>query len=124
MHKIAILDSDLFASKMYEMKLQKHKYHVETALDGWSGLRLIKLFKPDLLLIDFHLSSLNGIETVEKLLRSRLHMPKIIMAANIDQTIVRGKSSHLPIAEYFTKVEHTPAEVLSIVQSVMYAPSL
>lgn len=123
MHKIAILDSDLFASQMYEIKLRQHNYRVETAFDGLTGLRLINQFKPDLLLIDFHLPSLNGIETLEKLFRSTFHKPKIIMTSNIDHEIVQNQSTHLPVDHYFTKVEHTPTEVLQIIRNVMRVPA-
>jgi len=123
MHKIAILDNDLATNRMYEMKLRKHNFTVKSALDGWTGLRLIASFKPDVLIVDFHLPIITGIETIEKLINLPFRQPKIILASNLDHEIVQSKSTHLPIDHYLTKVEHTPAELLHIVRSILPAPS-
>lgn len=104
---------------MYEMKLRKHSYNVETSFDGWTGLRLIQQFKPDVLLIDFHLPSLSGVETLEKLVHHKFHNPRIIMTSNIEHDIVVQESKHLPIDQYLMKVEHTPAEVLEIIRNLI-----
>ncbi len=122
MHKIAILDNDFFTSRMYEIKLRQHNFVVKTAFDGWSGLRLITTFRPDILLIDFHLPVLSGIETLEKLLHHPIKTPKIILASNLDPGIVENQSSHLPIDHYVTKVDHTPSEVMQIIYSLMPNP--
>lgn len=122
MHKIAILDNDVAASRMYAMKLQKHHFVVKTALDGWTGLRLITHLRPDLLIIDFHLPVITGVEIIERLLHFPLRNPKIIMSSNLDQEIVHRKSRHLPIDHYLTKVEHTPSELVQIVNFVLLTP--
>lgn len=122
MYKIVILDNDLSASRMYEMKLLKNNFRVKTALDGWTGLRIITHFRPDLLIIDFHLPIITGVEIIERLIHFPLRNPKIIMSSNHDPDIVQRKSKHLPIDHFLTKVEHTPSELLQIVNSILPAP--
>ncbi len=50
--KIAIVEDDLAIVQMYRFKFETDGYEVESAGDGVTGLKLIKDFQPDIVLLD------------------------------------------------------------------------
>lgn len=122
MHKVVIVEDDQAVREMYELKFASSPFAVKTADNGLSGFKLIKSFQPDLLMMDITLPFMNGIETIEKLLRLKsFKRPKIVISSNLNESHARKQFAHLSIDHYLIKAEHTPTEVLQLVSNLLGA---
>ncbi|OGW80261.1 MAG: hypothetical protein A3G33_06200 [Omnitrophica bacterium RIFCSPLOWO2_12_FULL_44_17] len=64
---ILIVDDEPEFCKMLESRLSKEGYEIILAGDGESALRKVKLFKPDLIILDVSMPKMDGGEVYQKL---------------------------------------------------------
>jgi CheY-like chemotaxis protein len=67
MERILVVDDDESVAQMIETALLSRGYSVETATDGRECLEKVKLFDPDLILLDVMMPEMNGWEVLEEL---------------------------------------------------------
>jgi AraC-like DNA-binding protein/CheY-like chemotaxis protein len=67
---VLIIDGDERSSGIMERVLQLEGYAVSTARTGAEGLRLAELIAPNVILLDYHLDDMNGLEVLQ-ILRGR-----------------------------------------------------
>lgn len=80
---ILLMDEDAETLEQLQTMLQRVKYHVLAAADGNAALRLARTAKPDLIVSDLLLASLNGYE-VWQILRAEketAHIPILVTSA-------------------------------------------
>ena len=65
--------------------MQETSFHPLLASDGFQALKLVREIKPDLLLLDYQLPSMNGLELYDRLHTSKkaADIPSIMMSANL-----------------------------------------
>ena len=66
-NKILVVDDEHLIRWSLEQNLKKQGYEVVTAGDGEEALRLVREEEPDLVLLDFQMPGINGIEALEKI---------------------------------------------------------
>src|SRR3989338_5522412 len=71
-HKIVIVDDDRIISKMVVQALESSGYFVQAAYDGKEGVKLINSARPDLVVLDWNLPEMNGLQICQYL---RAHAP-------------------------------------------------
>lgn len=79
--KVLIVEDDVEIQQLISYFFKKEGYDVEVAGDGLDGLRKVKTFKPELLILDIMLPSLDG-KNFTKIIRDlpdEYGEPKIIM---------------------------------------------
>ncbi len=62
---------------------------VGTATDGWQALRYVSALKPELVLMDFHLPQLNGMEAT-LYLKAHEHPPIVIIVSSDDSSVAKS----------------------------------
>ncbi len=65
--------------------MQETSYHPLLASDGFQALKLVREIKPNLLLLDYQLPSMDGLELYDRLHTSKeaAKIPTIMMSANL-----------------------------------------
>ena len=107
MSKILLVEDDQFLSSLLKTRLEKEKFEVTLAHDGSEALRVLKTFKPDLILLDIILPGKSGFDLLEEIKSDpQLHDKKsipVIIISNLGQEsdIERGKE--LGVIDYFVK---------------------
>jgi signal transduction histidine kinase len=84
-YTVLVIDDNILNYEILKFKLKKLGLVSIHARDGEEGLELIKLHKPDLILLDIHMPKMNGIELKKILLEnsSLKNIPTIFMSADV-----------------------------------------
>lgn len=67
MAKILLIEDDDLMARMYKDFLTYDKHEVELAYDGETGIAMARTTKPDLILLDFMMPKMNGLEALKKI---------------------------------------------------------
>lgn len=87
---ILVVEDDRSISTILKIQLEKSGYEVTCAFNGVECLEKIKDIKIDLILLDWMLPKISGIE-VCKIVKSKLEIPIIFLTAKIRETdIIQG----------------------------------
>lgn len=86
-NKILIVDDEPFNLDLLEQELMEYDYVLERAVDGVDALAKADAFSPDLILLDYMMPRLNGVEVVKQLRQSERHksVPVILLTAKATQ---------------------------------------
>lgn len=76
MKKILIIEDDQVVANVYRNKLAVDGYKAEVAPDGESGLKVMRSFQPDLIILDLMLPTMTGVEVIKQI-RSETEFAKI-----------------------------------------------
>lgn len=79
--KIAIIEDEIGISKFLQQGLEEENFLVTVASDGQKGWEIIQQFKPDLILLDWVLPKLSGLELCKKVRNSGILTPIIFLTA-------------------------------------------
>lgn len=110
--KIAIIEDDSAISGMYSAKLTASGYDVKIAENGEVGLKLIKDFRPDVVLLDLMMPVMNGLEVLQKLKDDPEYTrAKIVVLSNMGDTETTAKIAGFKVDDRIVKAELTPAQV-------------
>lgn len=87
MKQILVIDDDEIILIMLNNLLKKAGFEPITANDGESGLILAKSRNPDLVITDFRMPGISGLEVVQALNRSHPGLPVIVLTAHGDVSL-------------------------------------
>jgi DNA-binding NtrC family response regulator len=78
---VLVVDDEAAARTALAEMLRAEGYTVETAADGFKAIGRLANFEPDLVLTDFNMPGLDGIELMEKLKEHDTELPVVVMTA-------------------------------------------
>ncbi len=118
MKKILIIEDDLLLGDVLTQKLTSEGFEVVLASDGLKGYEKIKSFKPDLILLDIILPTMNGYEILEGKQKdpAMAYIPVIIIS-NSGQPVEINRALALGVKDYLVKAQFDPEEVLTKVRA-------
>ena len=118
-NKILVVDDDPFNLDLLEQELTEQGYLIEKASDGDEGLKKVESFSPDVVILDYMMPKMDGIEVVKRLKqdpRSRA-IPVILLTAKASQDDkVKGLDAG---ADDYVVKPFEPFELLARVRSMM-----
>ncbi|MCE9598559.1 MAG: response regulator [Spirochaetia bacterium] len=82
--KLLIVDDEAEVRSMFEKFLTRKGYQVSTAGDALEALRACKREAPDLVLTDFHMPEMSGVELLQELRALIPGVPVILMSGETD----------------------------------------
>ena len=87
--KIAIIEDEVGITNFLKQGLEEEHYEVVTANDGEKGWELIQKSKPDLILLDWMMPKMSGIEVCKKVRAIDTKTPIIFLTARdtVQETI-------------------------------------
>lgn len=101
--KILIIDDDEDLLRLYSLYFEMHGFNVVgTASNGIEALRLLKdsIPKPDVILIDYHMPHMNGIETSNIILQLDSTYKILMMSGN---TSIKDEALSSGILDFYEK---------------------
>lgn len=119
--KILIIEDDVVLGEILKKKLTNEGYDTTLSIDGAVGLQMIRDLKPNLVLLDILLPTLNGYEILEAK-REDLNIKEIpvIIISNSGQPVELQRTLELGALDYFIKAQLDPDDIISKVK--MLAP--
>jgi len=107
MKKILFVEDEPALQKILGEASSKKGYQVIPALDGEIGLRLVKVKKPDLILLDLLLPKIDGFEVLKKVKEDpeTREIPVIVLTnlegiEDVDKALERGATTYLVKENY------------------------
>ena len=86
-NKILIVDDEPFNLDLLEQELEEQNYTIERANDGAEALEKVSSFLPDLILLDYMMPKMNGLEVLRRLREDAQYksIPVILLTAKATQ---------------------------------------
>ena len=115
--KILIIDDEPAVLKMYSIALKDAGHEVITASNGTDGLDQAASFKPDIILLDIIMPSMNGFDVLADLKRNpETQAIPVILITNLPETTSGEKARGLGAADYLVKAEVEPKELTRLIE--------
>ena len=116
--KILLVEDEDFIRELYVRQLTKAGFLVKSAVDGQSGLNVLKSETFDLLLLDIMLPGMNGLQLLREFKTQNPSSPMItILLTNLGQEAVIKEGFELGAQAYLIKASYTPDQVVSEVKN-------
>lgn len=118
--KILLVEDDTFILEMYATKLLNFGYDVVTAMDGSEALKVAKEKRPDFILLDLVLPSMDGFEVLKELksMPDTKSIP-VVLLTNLGERRDVAQGLKLGADDYLIKAHFTPSEVIEKIQSLL-----
>ena len=79
--KILIVDDEPLNLELLERELRPHDYTVESARNGEEALHKVDSFVPDLILLDYMMPDMSGLEVLKEIRRRKYDLPVVMITA-------------------------------------------
>ena len=126
MKKIIIVEDDPIVGHIYQTRLEKEGYEVETCTDGQKGFYRIHEFHPDAVLLDLMLPKMNGVDILKKIrAQSQFQRLPVIVFTNAYVPNMIQEAFGAGATQVFNKATLTPRQVIDALQAIIqggYAP--
>ncbi len=100
--RILIIEDDQAIVRVLKRSLTYEGYQVDAAFDGEEGINLYKRIKPDLLILDWMLPGMDGLEVCDRLRVSEENIPILMLTAK-DNTQDRVFGLDAGVDDYMVK---------------------
>jgi class 3 adenylate cyclase/DNA-binding response OmpR family regulator len=114
---LVIEDSPEFREFAVEYLLKPNNFLVDVAADGLSGLSKAVKTKPDLILLDYELPNLNGVQVLRQLRKRGLQTPVILMTSYGSEQLA-VEVFQLGVQNYLTKPYSVEAALRAIEEAL------
>lgn len=120
MKKILFVEDDLILKRVYTKALEAAGFEVTHVADGEAGLRILQVYKPDLILLDLMLPRVSGIDllTVIRQTQDMRSLP-VIVFSNAFREDVRVQVQALGADRLLSKSEYVPRQVIEIIHELL-----
>lgn len=116
--KILIIEDDKFLRELIARKLSDEGFEALEAIDGEEGIKKIKEEKPDLILLDLILPSIDGFEVLSRMKEESNTIPVIILS-NLGQKEEVEKGLKMGAVDYLIKAHFTPGEIIEKIKNIL-----
>lgn len=118
--KILIIEDEQTLIKALEFSLNKENYSIAVAIDGESGLELVRELKPDLVLLDIILPKMNGFEVLKNIKADKkLSRIPVLILSNLGDEADVAKGVNLGAIGYLIKTNYRIDEVKEEIKQIL-----
>jgi DNA-binding response OmpR family regulator len=120
MKKVLIIEDDQIITNVYRNKLNVEGYQVETSADGETGLKLLRTFHPDAIILDLMLPKMSGVEVIKQIRgESEFSKLPIIVFSNIYLANMIQDAWRAGATKCLSKTACSPREFLDMVRQTI-----
>lgn len=100
--RVLYMDDDAGLSRLFEKKMDKFGYRIALARNGQEGLALFKEGEFDILVVDYKMPGLDGLQVIEKLKEAGT-LPPIIMLTGAGNEEIAAEAMKMGASDYIVK---------------------
>ncbi len=117
--KILVVEDEKPISELIGFHLEQQNYQIKFSYDGESAIQEIEHWLPDLILLDWMLPNISGIEVLKRIKRKDIlkNIPIIMLTAK-GQEDDKIRGFELGVEDYVTK-PFLPSEILARIKSLL-----
>jgi DNA-binding response OmpR family regulator len=115
--RVLVADDESHILSVVSLKLRNAGFEVICAHDGTEALRLAIETSPSLLITDFHMPGLSGLEVCQKLREQGRHVPTIMLSAR-GYHLTEEELENSGISDMVSK-PFSPRQLLATVEQVL-----
>jgi len=101
-YSILVVDDQTGVRRLLQETFREEGYNVDTAKEGAEALVKIKESPPSLVLLDMKMPGMNGLETLQQIIKNNPSQAVIMMTAYEELEVVQ-EARKLGVKEYITK---------------------
>jgi len=122
--KVLVVDDEIHIVHVVAIKLRNNGYEVITANDGAEALELARREKPDMVVTDYQMPVMSGLELVKELREDdqTKDIPAILLTAR-SFAITKDQQKELEISACLSK-PFSPKELLGYIEDILYQKEL
>lgn len=118
--KILIVEDDKFLRELISKKLSDEGFTTHEAGDGEEGLKQIKEIRPDLILLDLILPSIDGFEVLTRMKQDqKISSIPVVILSNLGQKEEVERGLKLGASDYLIKAHFTPGEIIEKIKNIL-----
>jgi DNA-binding NtrC family response regulator len=102
MEKILIIDDDKWIRMMLKETLLKEGYAIIEAENGEQGLELVRNAHPDLVITDYQMPGIDGLEVLSEIRKLKIYLP-VILLTGFGDVVLTIKSIQLGAFDFLEK---------------------
>lgn len=120
--RVLVVDDEPVIRDLTAAALKRAGHHVDTAKDGAEAWGILQLHGYDLLITDYNMPQLSGVELIKKLRATRMDLPVILVTGSVPTDVVSCHPWPQPEATLFKPVIF--AELFAAVRTVLRVHAL
>lgn len=118
--KVCIIDDDPNILEIYGTKLKNEGFDIITANNGEEGVALVKVGKPDIILLDMLMPKKDGIGVLQELQNNgAIAKIPVIVLSNVSDDETTEKIGEFSTHFYVVKAFTTPQKIAGLVKEVL-----
>jgi len=123
-NKILVADDEIHIIHVVAIKLRNNGYEVVSANNGAEAYELVGVEKPDIIVTDYQMPLMTGIELIQKLRESEetRDLPVILLTAR-SFAVSQEQQQELGVARCLSK-PFSPKELLKTIQDILHQREL
>lgn len=107
---VLIIDDEEKVCAALTKMVERFGCRARQTTDGQTGLELVVRGTPDIILLDFRLSKMDGPKFLAKLRQTHLHLPVVIVIGYPDSELMKEAARFAPVMLLSKPVEQAPLE--------------
>lgn len=122
--KVLVVDDEIHIVHVVAIKLRNNGYEVFSADNGAEGLKLALKEKPDIIVTDYQMPVMTGLELIEQLRQhEETKDTPVVMLTARSFAISQEQQDHLRISGCLSK-PFSPKELLGNIEDILYQKEL
>src|SRR6267142_1108223 len=118
--KILIVEDDQIVANIYRNKFSVEGFQVEVALDGQSGMEVLKTFRPDAVVLDLMLPKMTGVDFMKQVrAHEDFQQLPVIVFSNTYLTNMVQEAWKAGATKCLSKANCTPKQVIEVLRSTL-----
>ncbi len=118
LHRILYVEDDAALARLLQKRMERQQYQIDIAADAEEGLRMLHAQPYDLVLVDYNLPGMSGLEFLDHIAAMEQPVPAIILTAGGDERVAL-QALEKGAADY--AVKDTGQAYLDLLPTVMQA---
>src|SRR5580692_3548542 len=120
MKKILIVEDELVVRSIYRRKFEMSGYEVETAEEGSAALKLLPVFKPDIIQVDIMMPGMDGVEVIRQIRAwpEFRHVPILVLSSFYRPDLAK-EAWKAGASKCVSKMDCTPNLALDLIEQLL-----